>query len=284
MKTTVICIDGVEHTVTPGLIQGHQLFELAGGILAPGQLLIDLDGEIDIPVATGDYLVVRGGEQFVIGDGLPPMDDNPSLRHPIRIKLNGHQTPQEQAFHRPKVNADDIRRLDPNAQPSDGVVLDLRGLADEILPQDGRLIITRHDEFLTVPCGNVGLQTLIEQQLEEVRQHFPHARLEQMSQSGGYLVVPEFPVPRHWDQNSTTLMVMLPNGYPLAALDMFWVSPHLRLRDGREAQAANCFEQHLGGNWQRFSWHYSGSLGWRPGQSSLLSHLRFASTRLQQSM
>jgi hypothetical protein len=163
-------------------------------------------------------------------------------------------------------------------------VLDLRGLADEILPPEGRLILSRHDEFLTVPCGNVGLQMLVEQQLEEVRQHFPLARFEQMPQPGCYLVVPEFPVPNHWDRNSKTLMVMVPNGFPLAALDMFWVSPHLRLRDGREAQAANCFELHLGESWQRFSWHYSGPLGWRPGQSSLLSHLRFASTRLQQSM
>lgn len=177
MRINVICIDGVEHAVSPGLVQGHQLFELAGGIPAPGQLLIDLDGEIDIPVAAGDYLVVRGGEQFVTGNGLPPIDDNPSLRQPIRIKLNGHQTPPEQAFHRPKVSADDIRRLDPNAQPSDGVVIDLRGLADEIVPQDGRLIITRHDEFLTVPCGNVGLKTLVEQQLEEVREHFLSARV-----------------------------------------------------------------------------------------------------------
>lgn len=281
MKHTSIHIDGVEHTVNPGLIQGQKLFELAGGVSAPGQLLIDLDGEIDIPVGPADYLVVRGGERFVTGDGTPPIDDNPSLRHPIRIKLNGHQVAQEQAFHRPKVTADDIRRLDPNAQPSDAVVLDLRGLADEILPPDGRLILTRHDEFLTVPCGNVGLQTLIEQQLEEVRQHFPLARLEQTPQCG-YLVVPDYPLPAHWDRNRTTLMVMVPHGYPLAALDMFWVNPHLRLRDGREAQAANCFEQHMGDTWQRFSWHYSGPLGWRPGQSSLLTHLRFANSRLNQ--
>lgn len=282
MKTITIKIDDVSYVVHPGLIQGRQLFELAGDLAAPAQLLIDLDGEIDIPVAADDYLLVRGGEQFVIGDGVPSIEDNPCLRHPIRIKLNGQEVEHAQAFHRPKVMTDDIRRLDPNAQVSDGVVLDLRGLADEMLPPGARLILFRAEEFLTVPCGNVGLQTLIEQQLGEVRQHFPAARIEPTSQCG-YLIIPDYPVPDGWDKPTTTLLVVIPNGYPLAALDMFWVNPFLRLRDGREAECANYFEQHLGDIWQRFSWHYANSQSWLPGKSSLLTHLHFINTRLLQS-
>lgn len=281
MKTKSIKIDGIAHVVHPGLVQGRELFELVGGLSAPAQLLIDLDGEIDIPVIADDYLVIRGGERFVIGDGRPPIDDNPCLKHPVRIKLNGHEVEQEAAFHRPKVTIEDIRRLDPNAQPGDGVILDLRGLADEVFPPSARLILHGGEEFLTVPCGNVGLQTLIEQQLDEVRQHFPQAQYEDTPQCG-YLVVPDYPVPNHWDQEAITLMVIIPNGYPLAAPDMFWVSPSLRLRDGRAAEAANQIEQHLGKAWQRFSWHYSNSNSWRPGHSSLLTHLRFANARLLQ--
>jgi len=281
MQPKPICIDHAEHMVSPGLVQGHTLFQLTGDITPPKQLLLDIDGEIDIPIAPNDWIAIRGGEQFVVSNGHHPIDDNPSLRNPIRIKLNSHQVGQEQAFHRPKVSADEIRRLDPNAQPSDSVVLDLHGLADEILPPDGRLILTHHDEFLTVPCGNVGLQTLVEQHLEEVQQYFPLARIEDTPQCS-YLVVPDYPVPKHWDHNSTTLMIMVPHGYPLAALDMFWVSPHLHLGGGREAEATNCVEQHLGESWQRFSWHYAPPHCWRPGQSTLLTHLRFANARLQQ--
>lgn len=282
MKTISIKIDDVPHIVHPGLIQGRQLFELAGGLAAPAQLLIDLNGEIDIPVAADDYLLARGGEQFVIGDGTPPIEDNPCLRHPIRIKLNGQEIEHTQAFHHPKVTADDIRRLDPNAQASDSVVLDLRGLADEVLPPGARLILCRNEDFLTVPCGNVGLQTLIEQQLDEVRHHFPAARLELTPQCS-YLVIPNYPVPGHWDKPTTTLLVVIPNGYPLAALDMFWVNPYLKLHDGREAECANYYEQHLGDTWQRFSWHYTNPQSWLPGQSSLLTHLHFVNTRLLQS-
>ncbi len=281
MKTVSIRIDGVEHTVHPGLIQGHELIQLVSDFSAPAQLLIDLHGEVDIPVASQDYLLVRGGEEFVTGDGCPPIEDNPSLRHPIRIKLNGHELDQGQAFHRPKVTSEDIRMLDPHAQPCDGVVLDLQGLADEVLPPGARLILSRHDEFLTVPCGNVGLQTLVEQQLEEVCKHFPGAYIDNTSPPN-YLIVPNYPLPKHWDRDSTTLLVMIPNGFPLSALDMFWVDPQIRLSDGREPEAANYFEQHLGKSWQRFSWHYTDSMGWKPGQSSLLSHLRFANSRLMQ--
>ncbi len=76
--------------------------------------------------------------------------------------------------------------------------------------------------------------------------------------------------------------MQVPQGYPLAALDMFWVTPGLALADGRQPQNADLLETYAGRTWQRFSWHYPSGHRWNPATDGILSHLRFARLRLGQ--
>lgn len=281
MAIQKVFIDHVGHSVSPGLTQGKDLLSLAGNVTENQQLLLDLNGEIDIPIAPDDWIVIRGNERFVIGNGRHPIDDNPCLRQPLQIKLNGKLISSEQAFRHPKVTAEDIRSLDPNINQSDNVIADLQGLADEALQPGWRLILQRSDEFITVPCGNVGLQSLVEHHLLDLQKVYPAARFER-TDSSQYVVIPDFQLPSHWPHETTTLLLMLPNGYPTAAMDMFWVTPFIKLKDGQFPQGAETIESHLGREWQRFSWHYTNPADWQACRSNLLTHVQFSVMRLVQ--
>lgn len=85
---------------------------------------------------------------------------------------------------------------------------------------------------------------------------------------GGFLVVKDFLVsPAAFDRDKTDLMVRIPTGYNTAGLDMYYVDPPLRLKNGSYPQAADVFEDHAGRRWQRFSRHLAGP--WRPGLDGL---------------
>lgn len=79
--------------------------------------------------------------------------------------------------------------------------------------------------------------------------------------------------PGRFDQPEVDVLVKIPPGYPLAPIDMFWVSPQVRLANGTLPPAADHHETHEGRQWQRFSRHLK---GWRPGVDSLASFLGIA--------
>lgn len=278
-----ITIDHTPREITPGLTLGQVLIQMAG-LTGHEQLLLEVPDDIDVPVDPHDAILIMGGEGFSIGKGEPPIEDNPCLRLPIRFHFNGKLIDEDNAFHHPKATGAELKRLDPNLQPGDSLFADLPGFADEPIPDDLRIILRHKDRFIVVPCGNVGSEDLLAQHLTEVQSVFPRAHL--LENAGNrYLVVPDVSLPVHWSSSEATLLAIIPNGYPMAALDMFWMDPELRLSDGRSPAGASTGEQHLGRPWQRFSWHYTGGQnGWRLGQSSLLSHLRFCQSRLAQAV
>ena len=79
--------------------------------------------------------------------------------------------------------------------------------------------------------------------------------------------------PGKYDSDSVDVLVKIPPGYPVAALDMFWVCPQIHLASGSIPPNAECLELHEGRQWQRFSRHLQ---GWRPGVDSLDSFLAIA--------
>ncbi len=75
-----------------------------------------------------------------------------------------------------------------------------------------------------------------------------------------------------------SLMVRLPAGYPLAALDMWYCDPPVQ-RNGSYPPSADAFEEHGGRRWQRFSRHFNDT--WSPGVDGLRSFFRFIEEELQ---
>lgn len=281
IKPVLITIDRHEKSVIPGLVHGHSLINLAG-ISAPEQLFLEVSSDIDVPIAASDAILIRGGETFSIGDGSPQIDDNPCLRNPVHFWFNDDHVPHDKLFYRAKVTGAELKQLDPNLRPGDMLVADLEGLADEPIPDDLRIVLQPKDRFITVPCGNVGFGDILAEQLAAVQAIYPGALLREDA-GKRYLVIEGVPVPDHFTPSAVTLLIILPNGFPMAAPDMFWVDPRLSLADGRVPEAAGHYETHLGRTWQRFSWHYThGAAAWQVGRSSMLTHVQFCLTRLAQ--
>lgn len=91
--------------------------------------------------------------------------------------------------------------------------------------------------------------------------------------SRGYLVLEGVSTSTEiYDRPTVDVMIQIPTAYPMAALDMFYVSPELKLKSGGHPPAANVFEDHCGRRWQRFSRHLN-SVPWRPGFDGLKNFL-----------
>lgn len=81
-----------------------------------------------------------------------------------------------------------------------------------------------------------------------------------------------------WNRDKIDLLVITHPTYPNAQMDMFWVNPPISLKSGKPIQAADTFEDKLGINWLRFSWHVQ---SWNPGKDNLITYLDVVNDRLR---
>lgn len=285
MHTEVeIKIGSQSFRVDPGVVKGSALHSLAE-IKPPQQLVVSRRGAMDVPIGLDDYVIIEGDEKFAIGDGDPPIVDNPCLRSGIKFSLNGEKFVGNDALDKAKLTGAEIKALVASGGPTDGLFAELKDFADEPIQDDWRIVVQDKDSFITVPCGNVGDQKVLaiqafEHQLAELRQQYGQVDVVSSDQLR-LVAIRGVVLPQGWNCDSVDLMIQVPQTYPPAALDMFWTFPHLKLLSGAWPQAGDQFEQHAGINWQRFSWHYTGNR-WHPGRDSLSSHMRFCVVRLNQ--
>lgn len=95
-----------------------------------------------------------------------------------------------------------------------------------------------------------------------------------------YLILRGVPVASSkYSRSTTDVMIRIPFGYPMAALDMFYVDPPLQMASGGYPQRADHFEEHCGRRWQRFSRHLP--TAWRPGVDGLRGFLALVFAELQ---
>lgn len=90
------------------------------------------------------------------------------------------------------------------------------------------------------------------------------------------LLIEDFPVPEGYDRQASTLMILLPSGYPGSALDMFYFDPPLARTDGGGIGNL-ATESHFARSWQRWSRHY----GWKAGEDSLVRHVEYVKRQLR---
>lgn len=81
----------------------------------------------------------------------------------------------------------------------------------------------------------------------------------------------------NFNTTTTRLLIRLPND-PNAAIDMFWTSVELKLKNGSDPQSASSIEHYFGEKWRRFSWHPHGQ--WKPGRDDLVTYVDFVEDRL----
>lgn len=98
----------------------------------------------------------------------------------------------------------------------------------------------------------------------------------------GYLIIKNYRLKSdRYNTQETDLMIRIPNGYNMAALDMFYVDPHIRLKDTDDyPPAANSIETYIDRQWQRFSRHLNPG-EWRAGIDGIETILSHATKELQ---
>lgn len=268
-----IKVAGHDHHVTGGLIFGKQIRSLAN-VPEDHQILLELKHELDLPVLDTDAVVVEGGEEFSVGKKGQHLPDDPPVTPPLKIIINK----QEFASGHRKLTGQQIKELAKAEIAGNLVYIDIPHLADEQLGDAVRLILKHHPEFIIAPCGNVGLGGL-EHQLAVLKDKYPNVEVTAEG-TNLLLVIKNMTIPDGWSSKTIDLLIIVPNTYPMAALDMFWVAPTLTLANGGIPQCASEMETYGGRRWQRFSWHLSRS--WNPQLETLESYVKFCMTRLQQ--
>ena len=88
-----------------------------------------------------------------------------------------------------------------------------------------------------------------------------------------WVLIHNFSLPKGYSSERVTLAIRLEGGYPLAALDMMYVHPHLTRLDGKLIGQANVVQHINGIPFQRWSRHRAPDNPWVPGQDSLETHI-----------
>ena len=86
------------------------------------------------------------------------------------------------------------------------------------------------------------------------------------------VIIDGFELPKEkFDHDNVSLLLLLPDGYPDASPDMFYVHPWIKLRDALDWPAAAATpHRFLDKEWQRWSRHWS---DWRPGRDGIQTWL-----------
>lgn len=279
--TTLIHISGQGHNIQRGLVPASTLYEIASVDPISAHLLLELPDDRDVPLMPNEYIVINGRERFSVGEGPHPGDDNPCLRKPMTPVFNEIKLEGASALHRAKLTFEELAKLDPDFEAGDGIFVDLADLPDgQVLP-NVRLLVQSDDRLYTAPCGNVGFDSRLDMDLAKFRERF--GAVDRIVDGARDLVIArDQALPTHWSRSRTDILMIAAQGYPMSAMDMFWVPPGLTLSDGRTPANAETIEHYAGMPWQRFSWHYTDSNRWNPSRDDLLTHMRFVRTRLAQ--
>lgn len=147
MKAVSISLEREPRSIAPGAVRGRDIINLAN-IAANEQVLLEVTGDIDIPLHPDDIIFIRGGESFSIGDGQPEVEDNPTIRKPVAFVLNDQPPPEHGRPTRAKATGLELKML---AGTSDvDLWVDLDGIADELVEDSDRVVLQPRDHYFTV--------------------------------------------------------------------------------------------------------------------------------------
>ncbi|MCL5006684.1 MAG: hypothetical protein M1153_00845 [Patescibacteria group bacterium] len=89
-------------------------------------------------------------------------------------------------------------------------------------------------------------------------------------ESGSFhLIIKNFSFPEAYAPTIADLLIILPAGYPNAALDMFWTRPDVKLASGSFPEKSDVHKDYRGESWQRWSRHFHAECPWRVGKDNI---------------
>jgi hypothetical protein len=92
--------------------------------------------------------------------------------------------------------------------------------------------------------------------------------------SGNISVALELPLPEGWSASKVLLRFIVPNGYPTAPPDCFWVEPNLKVKDAqpRASQYDHPMpDTNVKAHW--FSWHINDQSQWNGNNDNVFTWL-----------
>ncbi len=89
------------------------------------------------------------------------------------------------------------------------------------------------------------------------------------------IIIRNYSLPEGYDPSEVKVMILIPQNYPMAALDMFYLCPGTFKKNGHNIEQLSD-ESHFDKQWQRWSRHYE----WQAGTNNIAIHLKFVENAL----
>ena len=90
---------------------------------------------------------------------------------------------------------------------------------------------------------------------------------------GEWVLIHEFKTHEGYDHGHVTLAIRLETGYPDSELDMVYLHPALKRKDGQQIPRTNWAQVIDGTSYQRWSRHRTSANPWKAGEDSLETHV-----------
>lgn len=93
------------------------------------------------------------------------------------------------------------------------------------------------------------------------------------------IVINNYALPVGYTLPEVEMMILIPPDYPMAQLDMFYLSPDVAKTNGN-AIGTVINELHFNNQWQRWSRHYQ----WQAGVHNIATHLQVVKNSLEEEL
>ena len=257
-----------------------------------GRLFADVKDGVDVEISDDMTIVVQDEDSYFV---IPPAADDDGDSIDLEECGKNERKPPKGRKYRIRIDRD--KHIVDSATITGAAILGLVGKSfdewslnqkrhggkREKIDAEAQVDLTCPgvERFETVrrqaQQGEKVLCELLPEDLEYLEANYP-AKWKQESEGNGKsgLLIEDFPVPSGYTEKKSTLMLLIPSGYPGAVLDMFYFAPPLNKSDGSAINAL-ASETHFGRTWQRWSRHYT----WKPGDDSVVKHIEYVKHELK---
>jgi len=149
MKTVDIELDKQLAEATAGLTKASDFYEKIAVDPQAQWLYLGRDGDINIPLLPDDYIIIHGGEKIFKGEINRQIEENPSVRSPLKPTFNDQKIECDKA----KITGQKLRQHDKELLDSK-LFADLADLVDTFIADDWILIVQNADCYFTIPSGD----------------------------------------------------------------------------------------------------------------------------------
>ena len=140
--------DGSSHSILAGLVSSELIAALAE--CDNSRIFLSRESDIDVPFSPGDYILIHGGERFVIGD--IAIECNPPVRRPLRPKFNGSHA---LSLTSAKIGGKALKAHDEKF-PNGRLFADIDGGVDAEISDEITLLVQDRDSYFVIPQSDTG--------------------------------------------------------------------------------------------------------------------------------